>query len=556
MQGMGARAHRWLAWVGCMLLALLAIGCESPLLPRPRLTREIRGRQVADELLCSLHTDWELLKRLKMEEKERQAVITRYNRNLLKLVRRVRYDVLDREQPLPCRFELEQEGTQLIERLSEVFDDMVPATDVRLKELEERYVVPGLGVPMVGVIPATKLKKDFGIAAFRARGTVSTLTGVMEFPEGKPVMRLISRREHEDVQVGSMRYQLAGDFSAAIEVYWKLTQVKKGKLLGLLRPQHVRNTMGLVCMERYDPNKIPVVLVHGLASSAATFGNLVNRLMREAEIRKNFQFWYYNYPTGMAWTISAAGYRTALRRTRENFDPQHRNPNWERMVAVGHSMGGLITRYSQCTEPWKLLDTARDSRNKNSFSDFLAGRYVNHPFPLKQGKQEDKMGIYYFEPIRAGRVVYMATPHRGAPIARNRFVLLFSHLVHLPQTILEEAFSIATLQQDSFLTNPRKYTEDFNSIRQLSPDSYSIRGLSRLTVRDAPTYTILGDRGDNDSPQSSDGIVPYWSSHLPWGAEDIVSSDHHVQDEKETADVFTRILKGALRDRKVEEAGK
>ena len=550
MLNMRPWAHRCLVGMSCMLF--LVAGCESPLLPRPRLPREMRGATALPNMFEQLRCDWEFLKCCKMGTSERQTVIARYNRNLLKLVRRVRYDVLARGQHLPCAFMLEYEGARAIHRLGEVFDDIVPAVDVPLEELEERYMVPGLGVPLVGVIPAVKLKQDFGIAAFRARGTMSTLTGVLEFREGKPVMRLISRREHEHVRVGRMSYQLAGDFSASIEVYWKLTQVQKDKFLGLLRPQHVRDTTGLVCMERYDPAKIPVVLVHGLASSAATFDNLVNRLMREPDIRKNFQFWYYNYPTGLAWPITAAGYRSALRRTRNFFDPQHRNANWERMVVVGHSMGGLITRYSQCIEPWKILEAAKDRQFHNGISSFLTGRFINHPLPHTQ--TDSMRDVYYFHPIRAGRVVYMATPHRGAPIARNRFVLLFSHLVRLPQTLVQEVFSIATLQQDNLLTNPGRLTEDFTSIRQLSPDSYSIRGLSRLAVRDVPTYTILGDRGYNDSPGSSDGIVPYWSSHISWGAEDIVSSDHHVQDCEETADIFVRILRDALHDREIQEA--
>ncbi len=535
--------------MGCALL-LLAVGCEGPLVPRPRLARAQRGEQVVVSLMDQLRADWELLGHVKMEADERQALIARYNRNLLRLVRHVRYDVLVRKQQLPCPFELEQGGTRLIRHLGEVFDDIVPTADVQLEELEERYVVPGLGVPMVGVIPAVKLKRDFGIASFRARGSVSMLTGVLDFPGGKPVMRLIPRRQNEDVRVGRMRYQLAGDFSAAIELYWRLTRVQKDRFLGLLRPQHVRNTTGLVCMERYDPHKIPVVLVHGLASSADTFANLVNRLMREPEIRRNFQFWYYNYPTGLAWPISAAGYRAALRRTRDHFDPQRRNLNWERMVVVGHSMGGLITRCSQSAQPWKLLEHTPDSspRYPDALSSFLSGEYANRSLP--HSRRGDSLRLPSFlDPVRAGRVVYMATPHRGAPIARNRLVLLFNHLVYLPQTLVQEFFSIATLQQDNLLIHPGKILEQFTSIRQLSPDSYFIRALSRLPLREVPTYSIIGDRGLNNSPLSSDGIVPYWSSHISWGAEDIVPSDHHVQDAKETADVFVRILRGALHDR-------
>ena len=29
-----------------------------------------------------------------------------------------------------------------------------------------------------------------------------------------------------------------------------------------------------------------------------------------------------------------------------------------------------------------------------------------------------------------------------------------------------------------------------------------------------PYHTIMGDRGKGDAPNSSDGIVPYWSSHM------------------------------------------
>jgi len=62
-----------------------------------------------------------------------------------------------------------------------------------------------------------------------------------------------------------------------------------------------------------------------------------------------------------------------------------------------------------------------------------------------------------------------------------------------------------------------------------------------------PTHSIIGDRGKNDTPDSSDGVVPYWSSHISWGTEKIVPSDHSVQDHPDTAKEISRILKEHLK---------
>ena len=89
---------------------------------------------------------------------------------------------------------------------------------------------------------------------------------------------------------------------------------------------------------------------------------------------------------------------------------------------------------------------------------------------------------------------------------------------------------------------PSRLTDWFTSGNQLSPSGYSIKGLKGLAVRNVPTHSVIGDRGKNDTPVSSDGVVPYWSSHISWGSEKIVPSVHSVQDAPETAEGVERIL--------------
>ena len=528
-------------------------GCSAPLLPPPDAPRATAAQAVRSnaDLLAAMRGCWERLKNPKLTDDQRLDIIREYNADLLYLLRRLRHelDAVDSMDQIAFLKEIEvaYDGQVSPHALARVYDDVVPAVDVHLEQLKERYDVRGLGVPMVGVVPAEKVANARNKFNIRTKGTVSTITAVMQFPEqGRPRLDMVLRQRHETARVGRLDYSLAADFSAPLEVYWRLTKLDDSRFLGLLRPQKLRDLTGLSSVEEYNPEKIPVILTHGLLSDAGTFDNLVNRLNSCPEIRRHFQFWYFNYPTGNAWVQTAEKYRESLEEVRNTLDPQHTNANWDRLVAVGHSMGGLITHYSQCTEPWKLLENSGSIRHEVMRG--VGAQYIHRRFEDTEVEKFRKQ--YFFEPVQAGMVVYMATPHRGAPLASYRITRAIAKLVHLPENLVKEAVNLLTLQEDIFLLRPQELTDWFTSVNQLSPTSYSIRGLQGLQVRGVPTYSVIGDRGQGDSPRSSDGVVPYWSSHIPWGQEKIVPADHSVQDVKETADYMRQILLDYLHSQK------
>lgn len=523
-----------------LLMLLLSVSaCRQVGLPVPM---QPAGQvQPTADALEALRACWVGLNDAKTSPDRRAELTERYNALLTELIREVRY--VHRKEPHLHHFADVEiiYADELTEQAADrVFDDFIPAADVDCRHLEERYQLPGLGVPLVGIIPAEKVENAPDAFTLRSKGTVNSLTAVLEFPKaGKPRLHLLQRARQERFR----GHTLAADFSASIELYGRMTGLKKGRFLGLLRPAELeeRDVKGLVCLERYDPQKIPVILTHGLMSSAATFDNLVNRLMADPEIRRRFQFWLYNYPSGVAWTISAESFRAALQEARDTLDPQHRNRNWERKVLIGHSMGGLITHYSQCTEPWLMLRNSGSMRNA-ALEPYMSARYVDTPF--EDSPAEPFRKLYFFRPVEAGMVIYLATPHRGAPLARYRIARALTHLIELPHNLVSEAVSIITLSDDLFILEPSRLTEWFTSVNQLSPTSYSIRGLQGLTIRGVPTHSVIGDQGEGEPrAETSDGVVPYWSSHFSWGGETMVPASHSVQDAPETAECLKKLLR-------------
>ena len=67
---------------------------------------------------------------------------------------------------------------------------------------------------------------------------------------------------------------------------------------GLLNPAKSQEHQGLYLLEPYDPDKIPVLMIHGLWSSLVTWMEMFNDLRGIEEIRDHYQFWFYLYPSG------------------------------------------------------------------------------------------------------------------------------------------------------------------------------------------------------------------------------------------------------------------
>ena len=116
----------------------------------------------------------------------------------------------------------------------------------------------------------------------------------------------------ETVSFGGHSFPLAADFTVPLAVMLASTNPKKLELTRLLRPEKYAETARISRLQPYDPNKTVVLVIHGLMDSPATWTPMINRLRGDEQIRRNYQFWFYSYPSGYPYPYSAAILRREL----------------------------------------------------------------------------------------------------------------------------------------------------------------------------------------------------------------------------------------------------
>jgi len=394
-------------------------------------------------------------------------------------------------------------------------------------------VVGGLGIPVVGwkkTAEEGKPRWEFEPPT----GIPLNLTAVLRFPEGKPPeWALLYPGKAKTVPVGGRQVSLAADWSAPAALYWQMSDLDDLDLEKVFLPSRFSDETALYVAAPYDPKRIPLVLVHGLNSSPGTFKRLYNELNREPWFRDHYQVWFYSYPTGNNWMFSAARFRQEMKKA-DTFARKHGPVDqWERMVVVGHSMGGVIS-HASLKKPGKAMYEAFERQ------------------PLDQlttnKKTRDAIKILtMYEPLQPpDRVIFMAAPHRGSPSADRFFSALLRNMIRLPKTLTVNLVDFTLNDFASLATSGQGSSKGwFTSIGSLSPSYPAYNALREVPFREGlKRHSIIGDRGRGDTPNSSDGIVPYWSSHLDKvESEKIVPFNHSVPRCPQAAVEVKRILK-------------
>lgn len=406
--------------------------------------------------------------------------------------------------------------------------DLIPADQLHIKGtyVRERAVKQGIGAPVVAVERHTvgHARDDFTMPKL-----YYGITALIRFANGRAVLSYEDPLATERITFAGHSFPLAADFTAPIAMLLAQQNPRKIELSGLLHPGKDAEPARLARTQPYDPNKTVVLIIHGLNDSPATWVPMLNHLQADVQLRRNYQVWFYGYPSGYPFPHSAALLRRELDAVARRF------PLRKKMVVIGHSMGGCIAR---------LLIT--DTGEKLWREVFHA---APDETPLSAStKAHLREELIFRHRPEVGRVIFIAAPLRGSELARHWVGRIGSSLVKLPSTVLNtgnDAIRAVTFQRDELRLERAPTSVDF-----LTPNNRFVRAIQTIPVTPGiPHHVICGDRGkgghqDKTKPVMSDGVVPYWSSHMDTAeSELVVPSGHSAHQNSQAIAEVERILK-------------
>ncbi|MGC2579100.1 MAG: hypothetical protein WA376_16170, partial [Terrimicrobiaceae bacterium] len=378
------------------------------------------------------------------------------------------------------------------------FEELIPSDYVWLTGFRRRTRVDGLGVPLVGVRKRTEARKAELRFQPPNRDVFVALGCFAEFEPRRDGSRmdltLFDLDRTATVQIGREFIPLAADFTAPLAL---ASGGMNDLMLGIRAILNVgasADVKGIYLIEPFDPNRIPVLLLHGLMSSPLVWRNAATAAMKDPIIRRNYQFWYAFYSTGVPVTQSAALIRNRIAFIRRLGDPSGKSRASKNMVIIGYSMGGIIAR---------ILAT--------DMGDHFWAAVSSKPFDQVKLEPEDRkelQDLIFWKPVPGVKeVVFLATPHRGTRMADASFAQLGRKLVGLPASLLRFQNRVLSAVVD-VLDGVKVTRRSITGIDSLSPEAPIYRAFERAPFAPGLVYhSVIGDRGRGDSPESSDGVV-------------------------------------------------
>lgn len=376
--------------------------------------------------------------------------------------------------------------------------------------VRNRELKAGIGAPMV--IASTGFDPTKYDPFIQGKNVYYGITQILHFNGRQVTAAYVDPLSTEEVKFAGRTYPVAADFTAPIGLAMAELRPRRIEIQRLFNPEKFASTTRLARLQPYDPKKIPLICIHGLGDSQATWAPMIAALRNDRTFRENYQIWFFSYPTGYPYPLMASVLRKDMDEI-NSFYPGHKP-----VVVIGHSMGGMIARTLMTDTGMTIWDAFFDTPPEKT------------PLSEKARTVISKSLIFEHRP-EISRVIFASASLRGADMATSIWGRLGSLIIDVPASLSEVGKELAKLSRKR--DDGKRLVRLPNSIDALDPANRFVVTINSIPLaKGIPYHSIIADRGrggnlDRRFPQSSDGIVPYWSSHID-GAESeiIVPTDH------------------------------
>ncbi|HXC51729.1 MAG TPA: alpha/beta hydrolase [Candidatus Limnocylindrales bacterium] len=414
--------------------------------------------------------------------------------------------------------------------------DFVPVAELEVRGLNNRFRTPGVGAPLAASAAALHADHGDDFLAPKLKIPVTALVRIenvrKQIRSGTIHARLELHTDpnEEHVQIGDRDVPLEKEPSAVLASMVAEQPVIKQEILAFIGTVVQHQDKGLLAALRpHVRGRIPVVYVHGTASSPARWAEMINVLDNDPRLNEVYEPWLFTYNSGSPIIYSSYLLRQALTQAVQSLDPAGTDDKLRDMVVIGHSQGGLLTKMTAVDSGdrfWKNVSSKR-------FEDVK----------LSDENRELLRSVGFIKPLPfVRRVVFICTPHRGSYLAASGWVRsIITRLVSLPARVTKITASLVTLNLDRVdVTSLQRV----NAVDNMAPGNGFIKTLAEIPV--APgiaSNSIVAVQGTGPIETGDDGVVKYTSAHIEGvESEKIVRSTHSTQAVPETIEEVRRIL--------------
>ena len=429
--------------------------------------------------------------------------------------------------------------------------NFVDTAELEVRGLRNTYRWPGIGAALAAALehrPGAE-EREFAMVPATLRVAATAFLRLENVEEGIRTGRMEGRltlhttQENTSVTIGNRAVPLEYALTAALADTLEGSQAYAIELKALFAGDFkiVKDTArfkdNVFLMAPYRPGRIPLVLVHGTASSPARWAQMLNEILNDRELWNRYQVWLFTYNTGNPILYSGGILTQGLRSVVQQLDPAGKDSALRKMVVIGHSQGGLLTKL-----------TAIDSGNR--FWDRAFTVPIDQ-VDVSPDTRELLRRSFFYEPLPfVHRVVFISTPHRGSHLSGGYITDMLRRLISLPFTLLNPL-------QEAFQRNPEAVTtramgaEVPRSTDNMDPDSEFIKTFSSIPI--APgisAHSIIAVANPEDpKAEWDDGVVAYSSAHIDGVASElVVHSGHSAQESPLGIEEVRRILVENLKD--------
>jgi pimeloyl-ACP methyl ester carboxylesterase len=415
----------------------------------------------------------------------------------------------------------------------EEFGKFLPADQYAVRGVSVRNRTSGVGLPLIAVRKDADKRVSGGqtvpvTAILRIQGGVAALSA----GTARASLELYSTQDTSTAKMNDgIAIPLESDLTTPMAYTLEGSELFDLGLMSFLGREPNKIPDGLYMTAPYRSGKIPVVFVHGTASNPVWWVKMFNTLRFDPLIREKYQFWYFVYTSNKIVASSAAELRDALRDKVASLDPQEKDPALQQMVVVGHSQGGLLTKFT-AVDTGDILVRALTGKNLDALEmpeeskDRLRHLLVLKPLPFVK------------------KVIFLSTPHRGSFQSKGWIRNLLRWLVTLPVTIVQNSMEYYDYMTDDVKKIMGGEKTFFTSVDGMSPDNPMLKALAEIPLAPGVQgHSIIAVQTDGDPKLGNDGVVEYSSAHLDgMASEFIVKSDHSSQLNPLAIDEVRRIL--------------